>query len=444
MTKIFLSYSRADESHSERLYESLSARGFEVWFDKESLLPGQVWEEVIRTEIAASDFVILMLSKKSVGKRGFFLKELRLALDVLDTIPFGHIYILPVRIDDCKIPPRLSDIHWVDLFPVWERSLTKLFKAIEWQTEVQSRARVIAEADASKGSEEIRLLLVNDQPATMNFASDLWKSCGITVDYAFDVPQALKTLEHSAYSIVISDLSHFSADGLITDRAAFEILEWARDTGKEIKLIISTCDVTPERIQLAHDLGAVGICNNLEELNALLTEATGHKIDYPHEFAAINVLQPNSVADSALREQASRNRFIAFISCSQADREFVQQLARDLEYFGIYCWFDLPSIAVGQTWSSPITRMIRQADVMLAIVSARSVESTWFQREVYEGITNERGANGFIVIPLVLDDDAVKKMPYFLRTRMYADFRDDYKAALMQLVDSLNRIVNSR
>jgi hypothetical protein len=131
-----------------------------------------VWEEVIRKEIAASDFVILMLSKISVDKRGFFQKELRLALDVLDTIPLGHVYILPVRVDDCEIPVQLKAIHCVDLFPTWDRSLAKLCKAIELQAEVQLRARRI-EADG-KRSEGIRLLLVNDQPATMNFAADLW------------------------------------------------------------------------------------------------------------------------------------------------------------------------------------------------------------------------------------------------------------------------------
>jgi hypothetical protein len=62
----------------------------------------------------------------------------------------------------------------------------------------------------------------------MNFAVDLWKSCGATVDFAFDVPQAINCIEQSFYHVVVSDVSHFSPAGLVTDRAAFEILEWAK------------------------------------------------------------------------------------------------------------------------------------------------------------------------------------------------------------------------
>jgi hypothetical protein len=50
-----------------------------------------------------------------------------------------------------------------------------------------------------------------------------------------------------------------SAAGLLTDRAAFEILEWARNTGTNIRMIVSTSKVTPERQRAARALGAVGI-----------------------------------------------------------------------------------------------------------------------------------------------------------------------------------------
>ena len=202
MTKIFLSYSRADESLAEHLYLNLCDHGLDVWFDKESLLPGQNWEEEIEKEIRKSDFVIFLLSAKSVGTRGFFQKELRLALDILDTIPLGHVYLLPIRVDDCEIPPRLTTIHYVDLFPQWDRGLEKLYKSIEYHSEIQSRAKA---SEIMKGpTESIRLLLVNDQPATMNFTVDLWKSNGVIVDYAFDVPHVINTLKRSSYHVLTS------------------------------------------------------------------------------------------------------------------------------------------------------------------------------------------------------------------------------------------------
>src|SRR5689334_19823261 len=133
MTKIFVSYSRPNESSAQRLYNELQGLGLDVWFDKESLLPGQDWNNEIKQAIKRSDFVILLLSSSSVSRRGYFHKEIRLAIDVLQTIPFGHIYLLPVRLNDCEVPPLMSDIQYVDLFPDWDRGFSKLTKAIESQ-----------------------------------------------------------------------------------------------------------------------------------------------------------------------------------------------------------------------------------------------------------------------------------------------------------------------
>jgi hypothetical protein len=293
-----------------------------------------------------------------------------------------------------------------------------------------------------------------------------------------DYPLALKAIEKSSYSVIVSDLNHFSPAGIVTDRAAFEILEWARDTGKEIKLIISTGYLTEKRIRLAHDLGAVGICNTLQKLNQLLTEATGQKIDYPPKFAAGDAHQQASIDEwGAPKEQGSSARCHALVSYSQADRKFVEQLVRDLRNFGIDCWVDRLGVHtainagvhklarllfrirlfafLSQVWRSssgmwrlgsgaafevPIRRMIREADVMFAIFSSHSLESSWFQREVYEGIAKEGDTKRAFLIPLVIDNDAVdavEKFPYVLRAKGYVDFRGDYNIALKALVEAL-------
>jgi CheY-like chemotaxis protein len=447
MTKVFLSYSRADESQAERLYRSLCEHGLDIWFDKESLLPGQNWEEEIKREIHKSDFVILLLSIKSVGRRGFFQKELRLALDVLDTIPLGHVYLLPIRLDTCEIPSRLAAIHYVDLFPHWDRGLAKVFKSIELQSGIRSRAEV---AETQKGrSEAIRILLVNDQPATMNFAADLWKSCGATVDFAFDVPQAINCIERSSYRVVVSDLSHFSP-WLVTDRAAFEILEWAQASGKDVKVIISTGDVTTERRKLAKELGAVGICNNLQDLNDLLATTTGLPIDYPSEFAALKTGRNSTPdnrdvtsSDETPGEEVIRRHRVYF-AWSREDRPIAERLANDLRKYGIDTWLGISSLGMNMTWDSPIKRAIQDSDAMLAIVSGHSVNSSWFQYEVSAGVVRETNAEGMFVLPLVLDDEAVTNMPYLIRRRQYVDFRNDYEKALADLVLGLNAILESK
>lgn len=131
--RLFLSYSRMDELAAGRLYSELSAAGLSVWFDKESLLAGQRWETEIRKAIRNSDLVLVLLSTQTVSRRGYFQKELRLALDILDEIPSGDLYLVPVRLDDCEVPHDVSSVQCVDLFPDWRGGIQKLLKSLRYQ-----------------------------------------------------------------------------------------------------------------------------------------------------------------------------------------------------------------------------------------------------------------------------------------------------------------------
>ena len=55
------------------------------------------------------------MSKTSVSKRGFVQSELKRAVDVLNDIPEGQVYLIPVRLDDCEVPQALRHLHWVDV-----------------------------------------------------------------------------------------------------------------------------------------------------------------------------------------------------------------------------------------------------------------------------------------------------------------------------------------
>ena len=67
MTTIFLSYSRGDdEPFVKRLYEDLSARGFDVWFDRVSMPSRQLtFFQEIRDAIAAHERLLLVIGPKA-------------------------------------------------------------------------------------------------------------------------------------------------------------------------------------------------------------------------------------------------------------------------------------------------------------------------------------------------------------------------------------------
>lgn len=118
MTKVFISYAREDALFAERIARDLLRSNQTVWFDKYDLAPGQDWRSAITDAIENSDVFIAILSSTSVDKKGFVQKELRIALEIVDLLPEGRIFIIPIRIEACSVPSRrLRALHYIDMFP---------------------------------------------------------------------------------------------------------------------------------------------------------------------------------------------------------------------------------------------------------------------------------------------------------------------------------------
>lgn len=113
------------------MYQELIRRGYKPWLDKENLLPGQDWQEEIPRAIRTSDFVLVFLSAASTEKRGYVQREFKIALQVLEEVPEGRVYVIPVKLDDCRIPERFSNLHWAELFS--PQGLDSILRAIDFQ-----------------------------------------------------------------------------------------------------------------------------------------------------------------------------------------------------------------------------------------------------------------------------------------------------------------------
>src|SRR5271167_267898 len=126
--RIFLCHSSGDKAAVRDLYDQLRAGGFNPWLDEQDILPGQDWEREIARAVRSSAVVLVCLSRSAVSKAGFIQKEIKYALDVADEQPEGAIFIIPVRLEGCEVPDRLSKWHWVDLFENrgYDRILTVL------------------------------------------------------------------------------------------------------------------------------------------------------------------------------------------------------------------------------------------------------------------------------------------------------------------------------
>jgi hypothetical protein len=75
---------------------------------------------------------LALLSSGSVGKKGFVQREIREALDVLAEYPDDEIYMIPVRLDDCRPShDKLHELNWVDLFPDQEEGIRKILRLFD-------------------------------------------------------------------------------------------------------------------------------------------------------------------------------------------------------------------------------------------------------------------------------------------------------------------------
>jgi len=126
--KIFLSYASEDFEIVNTYYQKLQDLGCKPWMDKKDLYPGQLWEHSIWKAIKSCDFIIIFLSKNSSSKRGFIQREIRESLKLWEEKLDEDIFLIPVKINECEVPTKLSAIQWVNLFD--ENGFNRLKEAI--------------------------------------------------------------------------------------------------------------------------------------------------------------------------------------------------------------------------------------------------------------------------------------------------------------------------
>ena len=128
---IFLSYAKEDSAKVGDIYKKLKVAGYQPWMDKHDILPGQDWQFQIKNAVSLCHVAIIFLSSKSVSKTGYVQVELSEFLEQRKRRPEGSIYLIPVRLDPCIVPVRMSDLHYTDLFEAdgWDGVISSLEKA---------------------------------------------------------------------------------------------------------------------------------------------------------------------------------------------------------------------------------------------------------------------------------------------------------------------------
>lgn len=127
----FISYAREDGEFAARLCADLKLAGAAPWLDREQLIGGEDWASAITRALQTSTHFVAVMSTRSVGKKGFVQKELRRALDLLEEFPPGHVFLVPVRLDDCQSTHlQLTRLQRIDFFPNYRRGFEGLVRSL--------------------------------------------------------------------------------------------------------------------------------------------------------------------------------------------------------------------------------------------------------------------------------------------------------------------------
>jgi hypothetical protein len=136
---IFLSYCHDNATEIARLRNDLVAAGASVWWDQD-IKGGQDWKFEIRRAMKNAYAVVLCLSAESEKRSasGIYPEALDAVSAYREYAP-GSIFLIPVRLSDCEIPPieldgtrTLDRLQYIDLFPAEKHTvgLQKLVQAI--------------------------------------------------------------------------------------------------------------------------------------------------------------------------------------------------------------------------------------------------------------------------------------------------------------------------
>lgn len=142
--RVFIAYVEEDLAFAKKLYRAFEQSGFRPWLDKKRLMPGQNWPRAIETAIQTSDFFVACFSRRATSKRGSFHSELRYALFCAAKVPLDEIFLIPLRLDECVVPSRISkQTQYLDLFPDWNAGISRLLAVMKAQQSGHKRKRLV-------------------------------------------------------------------------------------------------------------------------------------------------------------------------------------------------------------------------------------------------------------------------------------------------------------
>ena len=129
MNRVFISYSRKNETFAERLARDLGDAGLDVWIDLRQIIGGELWQKEIFRGLQRAEFVILCLSPTALESE-WVQREIEIARE-------QDKRIFPVMVEtsfsQIQQHPSLAwllDIQFIDFVERYEQAFPELLRAL--------------------------------------------------------------------------------------------------------------------------------------------------------------------------------------------------------------------------------------------------------------------------------------------------------------------------
>jgi hypothetical protein len=132
----FLSYSRSDERFALRFAKDLRGHGVAMWIDQLDIRPSEHWDRAIERAVRDCRGLVVILSPRSVASENVA-DEISYAIDTGKSV-------LPVMIEKCTLPLRITRMHMVDATAGYDRALKQCVTELKRGSDPGERAPEVA------------------------------------------------------------------------------------------------------------------------------------------------------------------------------------------------------------------------------------------------------------------------------------------------------------
>jgi hypothetical protein len=107
---VFISYVSSDLQKAREVAQCLKTIGIRPWLDKDQLVLGDSWEHEIKQAVMSADAFVVCL-RPGFDKIGFRQREIKWALEALESRPPDRGFIIPFLVEPCELPHWCKPLH---------------------------------------------------------------------------------------------------------------------------------------------------------------------------------------------------------------------------------------------------------------------------------------------------------------------------------------------